>query len=186
MRTSTDLKLSTTSPITLFFFFLNDTATPEISTLPLHDALPISLRQTDPRRARPGARGRLRGGGDRAAQAQLHRDGPVPPGEAANRPRHRRAGAAVDPDAAALAALGLAKATHAAGPPGGLLARVLGRGARHRPVRPRRRRRLAVAPPRAPAGVDPRDGRPAGHSRPVSGHRDHAAKPRSFPQLSDQ
>src|SRR2546427_10805816 len=25
-----------------FFFFLNDTATPEISTLPLHDALPIS------------------------------------------------------------------------------------------------------------------------------------------------
>src|SRR5256885_5644640 len=26
-----------------FFFFLNDTAPPEISTLPLHDALPISL-----------------------------------------------------------------------------------------------------------------------------------------------
>src|SRR5256886_16236691 len=29
--------------ILLFFFFLNDTATTEIYTLPLHDALPISL-----------------------------------------------------------------------------------------------------------------------------------------------
>src|SRR2546426_2085910 len=28
----------------LFFFFFNDTATTEISTLSLHDALPISLR----------------------------------------------------------------------------------------------------------------------------------------------
>src|SRR5256885_15302687 len=28
----------------LFFFFLNDPATTEIYTLPLHDALPISLR----------------------------------------------------------------------------------------------------------------------------------------------
>src|SRR5256885_8303144 len=29
-----------------FFFFFNDTATTEIYTLSLHDALPISLRQT--------------------------------------------------------------------------------------------------------------------------------------------
>src|SRR2546422_10833490 len=28
---------------TSFFFFFNDPATPEISTLPLHDALPISI-----------------------------------------------------------------------------------------------------------------------------------------------
>src|SRR3712207_7650073 len=42
--------------VTLFFFFFNDTATTEIYTLSLHDALPISggrgLRQRpDPRRA---------------------------------------------------------------------------------------------------------------------------------------
>src|SRR5258708_25330525 len=30
------------SPLIVFSFFLNDTAPPEISTLPLHDALPIS------------------------------------------------------------------------------------------------------------------------------------------------
>src|SRR6266496_4488518 len=35
-----------------FFFFFNDTATTEIYTLSLHDALPISAR----RRARPGWR----------------------------------------------------------------------------------------------------------------------------------
>src|SRR5258706_4746160 len=32
------------SPSTLFFFFFNDTATTEIYTLSLHDALPISRR----------------------------------------------------------------------------------------------------------------------------------------------
>src|SRR5256885_14080317 len=31
-----------TLSVTLIFFFLNDTPPPEISTLPLHDALPIS------------------------------------------------------------------------------------------------------------------------------------------------
>src|ERR1022692_4070179 len=31
-----------------FFFFFNDTATTEISTLSLHDALPISLERTSP------------------------------------------------------------------------------------------------------------------------------------------
>src|SRR3989441_10153739 len=40
-------------PSGLFFFFLNDTATPEISTLPLHDALPIS--------GRAGAKGMIEG-----------------------------------------------------------------------------------------------------------------------------
>src|SRR2546429_5610985 len=37
------------SPYTLVFFFFNDTATTEIYTLSLHDALPIS--REDPRRA---------------------------------------------------------------------------------------------------------------------------------------
>src|SRR2546430_13114033 len=37
----------------LFFFFFNDTATTEIYTLSLHDALPISLRR-DPRAAARG------------------------------------------------------------------------------------------------------------------------------------
>src|SRR2546422_5652969 len=54
-----------------FFFFFNDTATTEIYTLSLHDALPISLAQTPPEAARrPRARGRRRSanrcrGGDR-------------------------------------------------------------------------------------------------------------------------
>src|SRR2546425_11605896 len=42
-----------------FFFFLNDTATTEIYTLPLHDALPISNRRAPQRSAawrRPAAR----------------------------------------------------------------------------------------------------------------------------------
>src|ERR1022692_1111935 len=40
-----------------FFFFFNDTATTEIYTLSLHDALPISLRWTRPSTAR--LKGRL-------------------------------------------------------------------------------------------------------------------------------
>src|SRR2546430_7951708 len=36
-----------------FFFFFNDTATTEIYTLSLHDALPISRRATPPPRAAP-------------------------------------------------------------------------------------------------------------------------------------
>src|SRR5256886_152177 len=50
----------TVSPGSAFFFFFNDTATPEISPLPLHDALPIYLageladrRQTRARRQLP-------------------------------------------------------------------------------------------------------------------------------------
>src|SRR3989304_10638699 len=41
--------------VLFFFFFFNDTATTEIYTLSLHDALPISLRrQNAGRPARPG------------------------------------------------------------------------------------------------------------------------------------
>src|SRR5256885_15670654 len=42
--------LSLSFPIFFFFFFFNDTATTEIYTLSLHDALPIS-RSTSTRRA---------------------------------------------------------------------------------------------------------------------------------------
>src|SRR5438045_7978167 len=50
-----------------FFFFFNDTATTEIYTLSLHDALPISAgtrgpRRTPPARAIRRARGRCRRG----------------------------------------------------------------------------------------------------------------------------
>src|SRR2546430_10607780 len=52
-----------------FFFFLNDPATTEISTLPLPAALPISGRSGSPprsaRRGRPRSGGRWTGQGDR-------------------------------------------------------------------------------------------------------------------------
>src|SRR5438105_12761612 len=61
------------SPVLLFslFFFFNDTATPEIYTLSLHDALPISPA--------PGAGA---GGGDAHRQPGLRpgRHDPAPPG----------------------------------------------------------------------------------------------------------
>src|SRR2546430_3106722 len=37
--------LHITLPPLFFFFFLNDPPTPEIYTLPLHDALPISIKE---------------------------------------------------------------------------------------------------------------------------------------------
>jgi len=40
----------------LFFFFFNDTATTEIYTLSLHDALPISPRQSSIRGGTDGSR----------------------------------------------------------------------------------------------------------------------------------
>src|SRR3712207_7566334 len=40
----------------LFLFFFNDTATTEIYTLSLHDALPISARRYRRRRGAPGSR----------------------------------------------------------------------------------------------------------------------------------
>src|SRR5688572_33293953 len=41
-----------------FFFFFNDTATTEIYTLSLHDALPISARRTTGKRGWPSRRAR--------------------------------------------------------------------------------------------------------------------------------
>src|SRR6478736_9367674 len=43
-----------------FFFFFNDTATTEIYTLSLHDALPISSSRQGPRHCAPPRRGRRR------------------------------------------------------------------------------------------------------------------------------
>src|SRR2546430_14953698 len=51
----------------LFFFFFNDTATTEIYTLSLHDALPIS-GGADARGARPAARGPPRRSGARSEE----------------------------------------------------------------------------------------------------------------------
>src|SRR2546426_11916643 len=52
--------------LTVFFFFFNDTATTEIYTLSLHDALPISeehrARHPRDRQARPARRRARRGG----------------------------------------------------------------------------------------------------------------------------
>src|SRR5690349_22134944 len=64
-----------TSQYSCFFFFFNDTATPEIYTLSLHDALPISrgrrrLSAAAGRAARPG-RGAGPPGPGRAADAAV-------------------------------------------------------------------------------------------------------------------
>src|SRR2546429_6545296 len=50
------------------FFFFNDTATTEIYTLSLHDALPICVRRRAPHRRRSAGRG---GAGRRDEQAPL-------------------------------------------------------------------------------------------------------------------
>src|SRR2546429_6651453 len=61
------------------FFFFNDTATTEIYTLSLHDALPISPRRRERARARGGARcgdpgrERTRGGEARRRRELSHR-----------------------------------------------------------------------------------------------------------------
>src|SRR2546426_2472187 len=57
--------------IVLFFFFFNDTATTEIYTLSLHDALPIFIAR-DPDRPRPRPRHRHRAPA-RAQAVDLHR-----------------------------------------------------------------------------------------------------------------
>src|SRR5437764_11482611 len=54
-----------------FFFFFNDTATTEIYTLSLHDALPISVRQSISRRS-SGRSDRLRGGGFTEQRSEEH------------------------------------------------------------------------------------------------------------------
>src|SRR2546430_10933873 len=64
-------RASTNVPV--FFFFFNDTATTEIYTLSLHDALPISWRAVRPARTRrrPGRRPRRRAPPRRTRSARL-------------------------------------------------------------------------------------------------------------------
>src|SRR5258708_24601881 len=54
------------SIISAFFFFFNDTATTEIYTLSLHDALPISRPGRSEKPQRSGTRSRLVGQRDRS------------------------------------------------------------------------------------------------------------------------
>src|SRR3712207_9045394 len=61
-----------------WFFFFNDTATTEIYTLSLHDALPICARR--PWAERPGRRRSLRG-----IQGVLRESGPAPTSRRAGR-----------------------------------------------------------------------------------------------------
>src|SRR2546422_2966059 len=62
-----------TSPISLFFFFFNDTATTEIYTLSLHDALPISGAAATPSRSCDSSLGLRLGDLQREP---VHRDDP--------------------------------------------------------------------------------------------------------------
>src|SRR2546425_9331287 len=60
-----------------FFFFFNDTATTEIYTLSLHDALPISIRPGVEKRMKSNAPGRARqisqgGGAAREERSEEH------------------------------------------------------------------------------------------------------------------
>src|SRR2546430_13575902 len=59
-----------------FFFFFNDTATTEIYTLSLHDALPICLLRCGRLRGQPGRRrrGAARGSAPRAAAGAAQGD----------------------------------------------------------------------------------------------------------------
>src|SRR2546422_8446151 len=54
----------------IYFFFFNDTATTEIYTLSLHDALPIFLDRWRPRHAERAARGLWRRAGGRERHRQ--------------------------------------------------------------------------------------------------------------------
>src|SRR6266496_6434512 len=55
--------------VTFFFFFFNDTATPEIYTLSLHDALPICRAPV----SRPGRRGTRSPAGTRSGPGRRRR-----------------------------------------------------------------------------------------------------------------
>src|SRR3712207_9387682 len=65
----------------LFFFFFNDTATTEIYTLSLHDALPICRAGATARRPRPASAAAC---GRRAARPVRRRRPPVPARRTAN------------------------------------------------------------------------------------------------------
>src|SRR5215471_19595215 len=79
--------------VLFFFFFFNDTATTEIYTLSLHDALPISPRRLLDQRPR------LRLGDPGRAARQRRHPGPVLPGPRlpAAAPAHVRAARGVGP-----------------------------------------------------------------------------------------
>src|SRR5256885_16104700 len=78
---------STSLSLTYLFFFFNDTATTEIYTLSLHDALPISAPARWPR-ARGG---RCRRGSSRGPPAHVHgRGAPRSAPAASTRPRGPR------------------------------------------------------------------------------------------------
>src|SRR3989442_3169499 len=55
-----------------FFFFFNDTATTEIYTLSLHDALPISVRDGAPRTIAPKRGERVESGTSWTASAEAY------------------------------------------------------------------------------------------------------------------
>src|SRR5216684_9301507 len=63
--------------LSFFFFFFNDTATTEIYTLSLHDALPISLGRCRDRRGHPAAGTGGRDAGDRAVSDPGRDRGPA-------------------------------------------------------------------------------------------------------------
>src|SRR5690349_22949882 len=73
-----------TLSLSLFFFFFNDTATTEIYTLSLHDALPIyevrpedardGAARADVRDARPGGRGEVERSEEHTSELQSRRD----------------------------------------------------------------------------------------------------------------
>src|SRR6476620_10836436 len=77
----------------LFFFFFNDTATTEIYTLSLHDALPIGLRPAS--RAALAARRPARGDPRLPRGLEVAGDGPPGPAVAAARDRIGRRSALV-------------------------------------------------------------------------------------------
>src|SRR3712207_9186842 len=74
-------------PLFFCFFFFNDTATTEIYTLSLHDALPISDGHPLPRRRR----GRAALGGHDGRPRAVQRDRPA--GHRLPEPRHEEEGA---------------------------------------------------------------------------------------------
>src|SRR2546430_12816738 len=82
--------------LVFIFFFFNDTATTEIYTLSLHDALPISGHGRDPDAATSGGRGR----GKVRSRRGLRRAGPSAGAGAVGRERRHGAAIADSPKAA--------------------------------------------------------------------------------------
>src|SRR2546427_4738096 len=150
------LFLITSYSIFFFFFFFNDTATTEISTLPLHDALPISRRRIDRQL------GRRRGTADPDPSATPGRGGRATRPAARGRPA-LRAGRLLSPPRAGRARAGHGRDRGRA-PRGGLAgARLARRADRRHPARSLGARHLS----RDPAGLRrrARGRRPRGRGR---------------------